>query len=118
LGCTLALRRLLVAIEKVEPGKVGGQRIAYGVSSDNINMVFDVIGELINVSPGDKLEVIVSEVKPENIDEYEFCGHGYLVAPESKFNETILSLWGIVFKFKPPIGLEMDRKYYLCLKHR
>jgi DNA-directed RNA polymerase subunit G len=111
------LKRLLVKVERVEPGKIGGQRIAYAVSDDNRSMVFDVIGDLIRVSPRDVLEVIVSEVKPENIDEYEFCGHGYLVTPESKFDETILSLWGIIFKFKPPIGLELDRKYYLCLKH-
>ncbi|MDT7865508.1 MAG: DNA-directed RNA polymerase subunit G [Desulfurococcales archaeon] len=111
------MKRLLVKVERVEPGKIGRQRIAYAVSDDNRSMVFDVIGDLIKVTPRDVLEVIVSEVKPDNIDEYEFCGHGYLVTPESKFDETILSLWGIIFKFKPPIGLELDRKYYLCLKH-
>ncbi len=110
------MKRLFIKVENIEPGKVGGQRIAYGMSDDKMSMVFDVIGDLINVAPGDRLEVVVSEVKP-NIDEYEFCGHGYLVTPESKFNETILSLWGIIFKFKPPLGLEMDKKYYLCLRH-
>lgn len=111
------MRRLLIKVERVEPGKIRGQRIAYATSDDNRSVVFDVIGDLVKVTPNDVLEVIVSEAKPENIDEYEFCGHGYLVTQESKFDETILSLWGIIFKFKPPIGLELDRKYYLCMRH-
>jgi len=111
------LRRLLVKVTRVEPGRLAGQRIAYASSDDGFTMVFDVISELMSVSAGDTLEFIVAESKPENLDDYEFCGHGYLVAPESKFDETIFSVWGIIFKFKPPIGLELDRKYYICMKH-
>lgn len=111
------MRKYTVRVEKVEPGRIGGQRIAYASSNNGLTMVFDVIGDLIRVSPGDVLEVMISEVKPENLDDYEFCGHGYLVTPESKFNETIFSIWGIIFKFKPPLGLELERKYYLCLRH-
>lgn len=111
------MRKFIVKIEKVVSGKLMGQLIAYARSSDNIELAFDVIKDLIKVTPGDVIEITLSESKPENLDEFEFCGHGYLVAPESKFNETIFSIWGIIFKFKPPINLELDKKYYLCIKH-
>ncbi|MDM7275963.1 MAG: DNA-directed RNA polymerase subunit G [Thermoprotei archaeon] len=104
-------------VEKVRSGNVEGQRIASCRLKGGGVLEFDVIGNLIHVSEGDELKVVISEEKPSNLDAYEFCGHGYIVAPESKFNATIFSMWGIIFRFSPPVGLELDKKYYLCMKH-
>ncbi|MEM1685140.1 MAG: DNA-directed RNA polymerase subunit G [Acidilobaceae archaeon] len=104
-------------VENLKPGNIEGQKIAYCRIGEEGELVFDVLRDLISINPSDEIEVVISENKPENIDQYEFCGHGYLVTPESKFNKTILSLWGIIFKFKPPLKLQLDKKYYLCLKH-
>ena len=114
------MKRLHVLIKEVKPGVLKGQRIAVGtykVSDGGEGVIeFDVIGDLIKVSPGDEITVEVSEKLPDNLDPYAFCGHGYLVSPEAEKGSTIFSIWGIIFKFKPPIGLEMNKKYYLCIK--
>ncbi|MEM1927684.1 MAG: DNA-directed RNA polymerase subunit G [Acidilobaceae archaeon] len=101
-------------VSSVKPGFIRGQLIATAEYPGGL-MVFDAIESLFSVKEGELLEVRVSDEKPGNLDELDFCGHGYLAA-EEEIGETVLSLWGIVFRFKPPLGLEMGRKYYLCLK--
>lgn len=103
-------------IEEVRQGNIEGQRIAVGKGEDGSSITFDVIRDLLKVEKGEKIEFIISD-KLGNIDDYEFCGHGYLLSPEEKHNATILSLWGIIFEFSPPLGLELEKKYYLCARH-
>lgn len=107
---------LNVVVEELKAGNIQGQSIAKG-TAEGRTVVFDVIKGTMEVKKGDKLEVHVMEKKPENLDEFEFCGHGYLIAQEERFNETVISLWGIIFKFSPPLGLEPEKKYYICVKH-
>ncbi|MCS7106929.1 MAG: DNA-directed RNA polymerase subunit G [Acidilobaceae archaeon] len=107
---------LLVTVEDLKPGNIQGQSIVRGVAEGR-TVVFDVIKDTMEVKKGDRLEMHIMDKKPKDLEEFEFCGHGYLIAQEEKFNETIISLWGIIFKFHPPLGLEMEKKYYICIKH-
>jgi len=100
-------------VERLEPGKLKGQKIAIA-RSRNAEIVFDVIEGLIDLRSGDNIVIEITPIKPENLDPYIFCGHGYLAA--KKDDAELLSLWGILFLFKPPIGLQDNVKYYLCIK--
>ncbi len=100
-------------VEKVEPGKLKGQQIATAKSSSE-KVVFDVIEGLLTLKTGDAIEITVTESKPDNLDPYDFCGHGYLV--KSTDEKEIFSMWGIVFVFEPPLGLKDNVKYYVCIK--
>jgi DNA-directed RNA polymerase subunit G len=102
-------------IKSIIQSKLQNAKIV-NASNEKQQVNFDLVGDIIKVSEGDKLEIIVDKKKPENIDVYDFCGHGYLVKPEKESKITILSLWGILFEFDPPIGLEENTKYYLCLR--
>ena len=102
-----------VKVESVDPGRLADQNIVVA-RGGSVSVEFDSIAGLFTVEEGENLSIVVSSEKPADLDEYDFCGHGYLVTPES--DSTILSLWGIIFKFKPPIGLALNTKYYLCMK--
>ncbi|MEM1640052.1 MAG: DNA-directed RNA polymerase subunit G [Acidilobaceae archaeon] len=105
---------LKAKITSVRPGLIRGQSIATAEYEKGV-AIFDVIESIYEVKEGDVLELSISEEKPKNLDEQNFCGHGYLVVDE-KIGETVLSIWGIVFRFKPPLGLQLEQKYYLCFK--
>ena len=100
-------------VEKVEPGKLRGQKIAYARAGNRM-ITFDVIEGLLALSEGDKIKILVSDERPESLDPFDFCGHGYLAA--FRDDSELLSLWGILFLFKPPLGLKDNVKYYLCIK--
>lgn len=102
-------------VVELKPGNIRGQYIATVNLKDRV-LVHDVIEGTLKLKKGEKIEIYVGEKLPGNIDEYEFCGHGYLVDSEEKLGKTILSLWGIIFKFEPSIGLREEKKYYLCIK--
>lgn len=104
-------------VEAVQPGRLRGQRIVT-VSAGGYRVRFDSIEGLFSPSEGDRLDIVFSEAKPENIDDYHFCGHGYLVSPEAEAGKTIFSVWGIIFIVEPPIGLRDGVKYYLCIRRR
>ncbi len=106
-------RTFKATVEKLEPGKLRGQYIATAKGRSR-TVIFDVIEGLLDLSEGDKIEITVTDKRPSSLDKYDFCGHGYLAA--SKGEEELLSLWGILFHFKPAIGLEENVKYYLCIK--
>ncbi|MCE4604543.1 MAG: DNA-directed RNA polymerase subunit G [Aeropyrum sp.] len=109
--------KLKVKIEEIEPGRLQGQRIASGKARKGPKVKFDVIDGLLDVGEGDTLQIEVISSKPESLDDYEFCGHGYKV-PASGENVEILSIWGILFAFEPPIGLEEGVKYYVCISRQ
>ncbi|MDP8002773.1 MAG: DNA-directed RNA polymerase subunit G [Caldisphaera sp.] len=104
-----------VEIKKISPSKLQGAKVVEA-NNDKIHITFDLIENLFNVNEGDKIELYIDNKKPENIESYDFCAHGYLVKPEDQAKITILSLWGILFQFDPPIGLNYNEKYYLCLR--
>ncbi|MGC9210034.1 MAG: DNA-directed RNA polymerase subunit G [Acidilobus sp.] len=101
-------------VKSIEQSKLEGVKVATAEGGGE-RVTFDVIEDLYVLDQGQKVRLVVSEEKPSDIDSYDFCGHGYLVTDEGK-GYTLLSLWGILFKFEPPIGLKMNQKYYLCLK--
>lgn len=105
---------LSLEVKDVQPSKLEGVKIAKA-EGQNETVTFDVIESIYTVSSGDKIEMVIDEDKPNDLDSFEFCGHGYLAADESK-GFTLLSLWGILFKFAPPLGLKADTKYYLCMR--
>lgn len=105
---------LKVRVSSVKPGFIRGQSIATGEYQGGV-VVFDAIESLYVVREGDTLELRISEEKPGDLEDLDFCGQGYLAADE-RIGETVLSLWGIIFRFKPPLGLQPERKYYLCFK--
>jgi DNA-directed RNA polymerase subunit G len=102
-------------VEELKPGNIRGQYIAKINLKDHV-LVHDVIEGTLELNVGEKVKIYVGEKVPDDLDSYDFCGHGYLVASEDSLGKTILSLWGIIFKFEPKIGLKEDRKYYLCIK--
>jgi len=102
-------------VKELKPGNIRGQYIAT-VDLGKHTLIHDVIEGTLKIKEGDKIRILVSEELPKDLDEYDFCGHGYLVEAEEKVDKTILSLWGIIFKFEPNIGLKEERKYYLCIK--
>lgn len=108
-------RTLEGVIEKIEEGALKGQLLAT-LKAGKVRVTFDLISDVMRFSKGDKLRIHITEEKPADLDRFDFCGHGYLVTEESKSGMTLFSIWGILFKFTPPIGLKADRKYYLCIE--
>jgi DNA-directed RNA polymerase subunit G len=105
---------LSLEVKDVQPSKLVGVKTARA-EGNGVSAQFDLIEGLYALNAGDRIEVLVDENKPEDLESYEFCGHGYLVTDESK-GFTLLSLWGILFKFEPPLGLKLDQKYYICIR--
>lgn len=105
---------LQLEVKKVEPSKLEGVRIATA-EGDGERVTFDMIEDLYTLNEGERFSLAISEEKPSDLNSYEFCGHGYLVVGEDK-GFTLLSLWGVLFKFEPPIGLKPNQKYYLCMR--
>ncbi|MGC9071425.1 MAG: DNA-directed RNA polymerase subunit G [Acidilobus sp.] len=105
---------LELEVKAVEPSKLEGVRIARAEGNGE-KVIFDMIEDLYVLSEGQRFKLVVSEEKPADLDSYEFCGHGYLVTGEDK-GYTLISLWGVLFKFEPPLGLKTNQKYYLCIK--
>ncbi|BAN90733.1 DNA-directed RNA polymerase subunit G [Aeropyrum camini] len=108
--------KLDLKIEEIEPGRLQGQLIATA-KSRKATVKFDVIEDLIPLSKGDRIVIEVREEKPSSLDKYVFCGHGYKV-PSEKDGVDILSVWGIIFVFEPPIDLQAEKKYYICIYKR
>ncbi len=104
-------------VEAVEPGRLKGQNIVT-VKAGDYTVKFDAIEGLMSFVKGERLSITFSETKPENLDDYHFCGHGYLVSPESEVGKTIFSIWGIIFVVEPPLGLKDGVKYYLCIRKK
>jgi len=103
-------------VEDVVPGKLRGQEIAKLRLSDNDYVTFDVISNIYKVNINEEIAIEIHDEKPDNIEEYDFCGHGFLVDDENRIGKTIISIWGIVFVFSKKIGLNINKKYYICLK--
>jgi DNA-directed RNA polymerase subunit G len=101
-------------VKDLQPSKLEGVKIARA-EGDGKTVVFDVIENLYTVNVGDRLELIIDEAKPSDLDSFDFCGHGYLVVDEGA-GYSLLSLWGILYKFTPPLGLKPETKYYLCVR--
>ncbi|MCE4602733.1 MAG: DNA-directed RNA polymerase subunit G [Desulfurococcales archaeon] len=106
-------KRLTARIRSIEPGAIKGQRIVEA-SYEGGSLKFDLIGDLLEVGEGDVIEIVITDSKPEDLDPYQFCGRGYLVP--SGGGKEIFSVWGILFRFEPGLGLEVDREYFLCIK--
>lgn len=110
------VRSVEASVESVSKGRLRGQMIARARVRGGGEMEFDLIEGVLSLGEGDSIRVEFLDSEPEDPEAYEFCGHGYLVAPEGEAGLTIFSIWGIIFKVKPPMGLEPERKYYLCLR--
>ncbi len=104
-------------VEAVEPGKLKGQSLVT-VKAGEYTIKFDAIEGLMSFVEGESVSIAFSESKPENLDDYYFCGHGYLVSPDSEAGKTIFSIWGIIFIVEPPLGLKDGVKYYLCIRKK
>lgn len=108
-------KKMTVTVEAVEPGKLRGQRIVRA-KSRRVKVEFDLIEDLLKINEGDKIVIEFHKSKPSSMDKYLFCGQGYMASkPEDSY--TIFSIWGLIFRFEPSIGLEPETKYYLCVKH-
>lgn len=107
-------KRMTVTVESVEPGKLRGQKIVKA-GSRRVKVEFDLIEDLLSVSSGDKIVIELRGGKPNKMDKYIFCGQGYMASkPEDPY--TVFSIWGLIFRFEPNIGLEPEKKYYLCIR--
>ncbi len=105
---------LELEVQKVEPSKLEGVRVATA-EGDGRKVTFDMVEGLYVLNEGERFTMVISEEKPSDLGSYEFCGHGFLVVGEDK-GFTLLSLWGVLFKFEPPLGLKASQKYYLCIR--
>ncbi len=114
-------KRMTLTIERVERGEIKGQKIAHG-KGRGIKVKFDVLEDLFSINEGEKILLEIRDSPPSNLKDYLFCGHGYVVREPKKeafeeYNFTILSVWGILFRFEPKINeLETNKKYYICIK--
>ena len=99
----------------MRPGKLRGQKIAE-VDLGGMSLSFDVVEGLVDFDEGERVELVITPQRPQSLDDYDFCGHGFLVVPEDEAGKTIFSIWGLIFVFSKPIGLQDDTKYYLCIK--
>lgn len=105
-------------VVSVRPGRLRGQRIV-DVVLDGVNVSFDAVEGLVDFTEGEVVTLSLTTAIPEDLDDYDFCGHGYLVVPEDEAGKTIFSVWGILFVFSKPLGLRDNTKYYICIrKHR
>jgi len=104
-------------VKDVAEGRLRGQLIAEAHLNNEIVLKFDVIKGVMDVDKEDRIRVLITDedLGSEDIDNADFCGHGYLVESEDIVGKTILSLWGIIFMFNKKLGLIPNRKYYLCI---
>jgi TusA-related sulfurtransferase len=104
-------------IKDVSEGRLRGQQIAKAQLDNGVTLTFDVIKDVMNVSEGDRISILITDegLENEDIERAQFCGHGYLVESEDTAERTILSLWGILFVFSNKLGLIPNKKYYLCI---
>jgi len=110
------VKKMTITVESVAPGGLRGQKVVEAAAR-GYRVKFDLIENLFEVSEGEKLLLEIRESPPSNLDNYVFCGHGYVASkPGDPF--TIFSVWGILFRFEPAIDLELDKKYYLCLQKK
>jgi len=110
------VKKMTITVENVSPGGLRGQKVV-DATARGYTVKFDLIENLFEVSQGDKLLLEIRESPPSNLDNYIFCGHGYVA---SKLGDpfTLFSVWGILFRFEPALELEPDKKYYLCLQKK
>jgi len=107
------VKRMTLTVKEVAEGRIKGQKIVRATGRKQ-KLEFDLVEGLFSLSEGDKIRVEFYEEKPQNLDKYIFCGHGYVASkPGDSF--TIFSVWGILFRFEPPINLEYNKKYYVCI---
>lgn len=111
------IKEFNVKVEDVREGRLKGQLIAEATYGDG-KVVFDLVSDLVDVKPGEELILEIRDTQPDNLDSYKFCGHGFLAASESQNRKTLLSVWGLLFMFEPSIGLEENKKYYVCISSR
>jgi DNA-directed RNA polymerase subunit G len=105
-------------VDEVTPGKLRGQNIAKVRLDNGGYLTFDVISNIYKIDVGDRIVIEIHDSKPNNLDEYEFCGHGFLVDDEDKLGKTLLSIWGILFSFDNKLGLNINKKYYVCIRRK
>jgi len=101
-----------------EAGKLRGQYIAEAQLEGGTRVKFDVIEDIMKVNEGDEIIFLIQDSKPSNeeLEESDFCGHGYLVEDEERAGKTIFSVWGMLFIFNNKLGLKINEKYYICIK--
>ncbi len=110
------IKKMTLTVKSVEPGEIRGQKIVHA-SSKKYNVKFDLIEGLFQVVEGEKIVLEILSEKPDDPSKYVFCGHGYLASkPGDPY--TVFSVWGILFRFEPPVDLEPGRKYYVCISRR
>ncbi len=116
-------KKMTITITGINPGEIKGQLIAEG-KAKGYTVKFDVLENLFKLSEGEKILLELRDKPPRNLEDYVFCGHGYIVRDvkqeqENQQNITIFSVWGIIFRFEPAISdLEPGVKYYLCISRQ
>ncbi|MEB3780603.1 MAG: DNA-directed RNA polymerase subunit G [Desulfurococcales archaeon] len=107
---------ITAVVSEVKRGALKGQYIVEADIEGGGSLRFDLVGGVLSLEPGDKLSIVFMDDKPsdDELDRYDFCGHGYLVSEDK--DKTIFSIWGLIYRFKPPLGLEKNKKYYLCIR--
>ena len=114
-------KKMTITVTSVKPGNIKGQLIAEA-KARGYSVKFDVMTSIYNVEEGRKYVLEIRTSPPKDLEQYIFCGHGYVVQDilqelENPLNITVLSVWGIIFRFEPKIReLEPEQKYYVCLK--
>ncbi|MEB3844934.1 MAG: DNA-directed RNA polymerase subunit G [Desulfurococcales archaeon] len=113
-------KRMTITIDKIDKGLIKGQLVAEG-KGKGVKVKFDIIENLYNIKDN-KIIIEIRETPPAKLDKYIFCGHGYeVVEPKAdafkERNYTIISVWGILFRFEPKLSdIEPNKKYYICIK--
>ena len=113
------VKKMTLTVAQVSPGEIRGQKIVEATGRKQ-SVKFDLIEGLLEEEfrEGEKIVLeIYEDNPPSKLDSYEFCGHGYVASdPDDDF--TILSIWGILFRFEPKLNLKINKKYYVCISRK
>ncbi|MEB3756874.1 MAG: DNA-directed RNA polymerase subunit G [Desulfurococcales archaeon] len=107
-------------VSKVEKSELPRTRIykCKLSGSKNAYIVFDMLEDVIYLGTGRRINVVIMEEKPKDLDSFGFCGKAKFIS--EKDGSLIYSIGGFIVKIIEPsevLGKKtILREFYLCIK--
>ncbi|MCE4607064.1 MAG: DNA-directed RNA polymerase subunit G [Desulfurococcales archaeon] len=108
-------------VSKVEKSELPRTRIYRCKLSglQNAYIVFDMLEDVIYLGTGRRINVVITDKKPEDLESFGFCGKAKFVS-ENSDGSLIYSVGGFVVKIVEPrevLGKKTAlREFYLCIR--
>jgi len=108
-------------VSKVEKSELPRTRIykCKLSGSKNAYIVFDMLEDVSYLGTGRRINVVITEEKPKDLDSFGFCGKAKFVN-EKNDGSLIYSIGGFIVKIIEPgevLGKKtVPREFYLCIK--